>query len=115
MYMIQETGEHMSNFVEKNWDEYLRSMRLQGTYGDHVTLLAAAKLYTVDIAVVQSTGRVVIVSGGETGESCSNLLVLGHATESHYVSLVPKGKSETYIFCIEKFQLTFRYITAINL
>ena len=43
-------------FASTLWAEYLHSMVKNGTYGDQITLKAAADLYNIEIVVVSTLG-----------------------------------------------------------
>ena len=64
-------------------------MERDGSWGDHIILLAAANLFETCIRVVSSQSHdddVVITPNYSTDDR--NPLVLGHVFELHYVSLV---------------------------
>jgi hypothetical protein len=71
---------------------YLHTMRRPGTWGDELTLIAASCRYNVDIIVVsdvanQRPGHALLYTPRITSERAGTC-VLGHFTESHYVSAV---------------------------
>ena len=95
-------GSHFANFTTLEWDVYLKNMSDCSTYGDHLTLIAAAKLYDVNLVIVSSLGNQFnkVISPGSTNDgSCPvrydrPFLFLGHFGETgegvlkeHYVSL----------------------------
>ena len=43
-------------FAATPWAEYLQSMARNGTYGDQITLQAAADMYNIEIVVVSTLG-----------------------------------------------------------
>ena len=89
---MQPDGTDLFHFVHgyTSWDVYLTSMMKDGTSGDHVILYGAANCYEMCVDVISSLGRdrevMVCPEFDDTG---SNRLVLGHAYELHYVSLIP--------------------------
>jgi len=76
-------------------------MSKDGTWGDHLVLLAAANYYRTDIRVISSLGRDVLISPDRPVNTSP--LVLGHIHEEHYVSLHPKqGKPSFLLFSISQ-------------
>jgi len=72
-------------------------MNKEGTWGDHLVLLAAANYYRTDIRVISSLGREVLISPDRPVANTSPL-VLGHIHEEHYVSLHPKQGKPLFLF-----------------
>lgn len=79
---------------------YLENMRKNGTYGDHVTLQAAAELFNVQMIVLSSKGnlynRFIARGGSEQFDQNLTTILLGHFAEddgAHYVCLSPVGNS----------------------
>ena len=62
---------------------------MDGTWGDHVVLLAAANYYQTPIRIISSLDREILVPSDHAGVNASPL-VLGHIHEFHYVSLQPR-------------------------
>ena len=60
-------------------------MAKDGTWGDHVILLAAANYFNTPIRIISSLPdhKDIIINHG------ADPLVLGHVHEEHYVSLLP--------------------------
>ena len=82
--------EHLADDEFACWDDYITHMARDGTYGDQITLYAAANLYNIDIQIVSSLG----VGGQHVFSPSASVsaatVYLGHFTESqseHYVSL----------------------------
>lgn len=73
------------------WNAYLETMAKDGTWGDHVILVAAANCYEIGIRVISSlSGRDDIhINPDLPASHSSDALVLGHVHEVHYVSLLP--------------------------
>jgi len=71
-------------------------MSKDGTWGDHLVLLAAANYCRTDIRVISSLGREVLISPDRPVNT--NPLVLGHIHEEHYVSLHPKHGKPLFLF-----------------
>ena len=84
-------GFPLELFVGLPWDEYLKSMACDGTYGDHLTLQAAANVLQIQIIVFSTLGPTAtqIISPANGGDLlCA--LHLGHFAEGdgeHYISL----------------------------
>ncbi|KAL9957913.1 hypothetical protein ACROYT_G034868 [Oculina patagonica] len=83
-------GFPLELFVSLPWDEYLKSMACDGTYGDHLTLQAAANVFQIQIIVFSTLGpsatQIISPVGGDPLCTVS----LGHFAEGageHYVSL----------------------------
>ena len=64
-------------------------MEKDGTWGDHLVLLAAANCYQTHVRVISSLGRDIVISP-DRPVFHTNPLVLGHVHEEHYVSLQPR-------------------------
>ena len=81
----------MFNFVcsYPSWLEYLQSMAKDGTWGDHVVLLAAANHFQTSFRIISSLDREIVVYP-EHAVADPNPLMLGHIHEFHYVSLQPR-------------------------
>lgn len=96
MLLLQPDGTDLLNFTHgyPSWTAYLEKMGKDGTWGDHVILLAAANVYSTPIRVISSLpGRDdVIINPDPPVNHSTNKLVLGHIHEEHYVSLIP-GKT----------------------
>ena len=94
-------GSHMQNYIPLDWDVYLTGMSKSHTYGDHLTLYAAAKLYGVQFLVTSSMGRsgtrIVSADADDELRLDQPVLFLGHYAETgdsvkeHYVSLRWEG------------------------
>ena len=70
---LTSDGTHFTNFTSLEWDVYWKNMSGCSTYGDHVTLMAAAKLYDVNLVIVSSLGNQfnrVISAGSTNDDSC---------------------------------------------
>lgn len=71
-------------------------MAKDGTWGDHLVLLAAANYFQSPIRIISSLDREIVVQP-DNAVADTHPLVLGHIHEFHYVSLQPKqGKSTTW-------------------
>ena len=68
-------------------------MAKDGTWGDHVVLLAAANYFQTSIRIISSLNREIVVHPKHSVADPTPL-VLGHIHEFHYVSLQPRqGKT----------------------
>jgi len=94
---------------------YMKNMSRQGTFGDHVTLVAISCVYKVQFVVLSTLGEsatsIISPNVNSSYDEALPTLVLGHIAEgqgSHYVGLLPDNP-ETVINIIHKrasFQLT---------
>lgn len=83
-------GTELAGFITNpSWTNYLQKMAEDGTWGDHLILLAAANCYECDILVVSSTPSHDCPITPVPPISSAVLLILGHIVEEHYVSLRP--------------------------
>jgi len=115
-----DEATHLCNFVTNagngnDWLSYLNTMKANHTFGDHITLYAAAKLFAVQFIVLSSVGvdATVFVSGKSVGECTSDdhVVFLGHFAETdsdlvkeHYVclSLSSNDKRDVIQFLLQK-------------
>ena len=75
-----------------SYNDYVNQMRLNTTFGDHITLQAISELYFVRIQVVSSHGRNydTIIVPQENGIENIPTLTIGHDIDSlHYLSVSP--------------------------
>ena len=95
MLHFQPDGYPYANFYSDSlsWEERLERMYQPGTWGDHITLLAAANLYKIKIHVISSVvgSMTPIKPLTESDRNPPHEIKLGHISEIHYVSLIPKG------------------------
>ena len=89
-------GTPLQNFTDLPWPVYLSSMSENGTFGDHITLQAAADLYNVEFQVLSSNGPgyTTTVSPMAANPLCT--FILGHFAENdgeHYVCLAHENNS----------------------
>ena len=74
-------GSQMEDWIEnRNWDEYLDHMRRDGVWGDEITLIAVANMFTVEITIISSlpgnSVRILTPAGGDPRNMPT--LLLGH-------------------------------------
>ena len=87
-----QDGTHLRSFLsDSDWEGYLLQME-NGAWGDHLVLHAASNLYSIGIMVVSSLGEDATqflhsTSGIDLNDQ--HLVLLGHLSEHHYISLEP--------------------------
>lgn len=79
-----------------SWEEYLKRMRQDGTWGDHLILVAVANKYKTCIRVLNTQSKETTIYP-QCVDDNSNMLVLGHVQELHYVSLWPKQGNALFV------------------
>ncbi|EGC28943.1 hypothetical protein DICPUDRAFT_159545 [Dictyostelium purpureum] len=82
-------GATLSNFVsEASWEDYCSNMSKNGTWGDHLTLVAAAELYKTNITIISSVAsqNSFFIEIKPRIKSDRNI-ILSHFSEFHYGSL----------------------------
>ena len=65
------------------WEAYLQAMARNGTYGDQITLQAAADLYNIEIVVVSTLGIDAAVMISPSSSIPTARVQLGHYAENH--------------------------------
>ncbi len=93
-------GTELFSFVSdaSSWEDYLRTMNIDGTWGDHLVLRAASEMLQMDITVISSVSdRPVTIRPSIDGHNDQRTrLLLGHIFELHYTSLEELQHSETF-------------------
>ena len=83
----------MSALQIENWEHYLQTMSIGGvTWGDQLTLIAAAAMFQAEILIISSVKTDACVGITPPDVWCVPLvrrLTLGHYHEYHYTSVVP--------------------------
>ena len=79
-----------------SWEEYLKEMRQDGIWGDHMILVAVANKYKTCIRVLNTHSRETKIPP-QPGVDNSEMLVLGHVQEHHYVSLRPNQGNALFV------------------
>ena len=95
--MLQADGTELFQFVDghSSWDAYLKSMKADGTWGDHVILHGAANCFNTCIHVISSQPEYSdVIINPQCEDVDRDRLVLGHLCELHYVSLTPRKLPE---------------------
>ena len=65
------------------WSQYLQSMAMDGTYGDQITLQAAADLYNIEVLVVSTLGHNATTLISPSASIPYARVQLGHYAEQH--------------------------------
>ncbi|EGC31870.1 hypothetical protein DICPUDRAFT_10755, partial [Dictyostelium purpureum] len=88
--LVLSNGAKLSQFaVTTNWNKYCNQMARRGTWGDHLTLLAAAEVFKSQITVissVESDSSSFIEIIPKSIEK-NKVIFLSHHAEQHYGSL----------------------------
>ncbi|EGC32201.1 hypothetical protein DICPUDRAFT_155856 [Dictyostelium purpureum] len=82
-------GATLSDFVfDASWEEYCNNMSKNGTWGDHLTLVAAAEIFKINITIISSvasqTGFFIEIKPKVKSDYYA---LLSHIAEFHYGSL----------------------------
>ena len=81
---------HMQNFITDAWPTYLQNMAKNGTFGDHLTLQAAAELFNVEFIVISFLGPAATTVISPQNPVPMSSFYIGHFAEGdgeHYVAL----------------------------
>ena len=83
---IDDKGLPMSleNYVTKDWNRYCDEMARDKTFGDHLTVLAAARIFNVQFLVISSLGvqATRLVTPAQNYDPCLSTLLIGHYAET---------------------------------
>jgi len=90
--VVLPNGATLSQFVNEDWNSYCNSMLNFGTWGDHLTLIAAAELFSLKIVIISSApGDNFLIEILPTfSNEIKNTIYLTHLAEFHYSSVFPK-------------------------
>ncbi|XP_078614208.1 uncharacterized protein LOC144883508 [Branchiostoma floridae x Branchiostoma japonicum] len=81
-------ASNVADFVDgKDLPRYLRQMEEEGTWGDHLTLQALSNIWNVRVCIVSSSSDYLIYINPLGMDSRAEVILLGHISEEHYVSL----------------------------
>lgn len=87
---LQISQHDLSMYVDDNdLPNYLRKMSMDGTWGDHLAIIALAHALRRNIWIVSSSqgnGDHIVI---ESGNPRADPLLLGYVSDNHYVSLEP--------------------------
>ena len=87
---------HFISHRYPSWKGYLKGMRQDGTWGDHMMLVAVANKFKTCIRVLNTKSEEIKITP-ECVVDNSKMLVLGHVQELHYVSLRPKQGNALFV------------------
>lgn len=90
-------GTPMELFAGTPWDQYLRLMACDGTYGDHLTLQAAAVVFNIQIVIHSTLGTMAELTICPMNSSPIATFYLGHFAEGageHYMCLADECRNE---------------------
>ena len=81
------------------WNSYLSELSMDGTWGDYLTLIAAANVFSIRITVVSSIpdAPVTVIKPVETSRNIN--IYLDHLHELHYISLIPMEENRPEELC----------------
>ncbi|EGC38426.1 hypothetical protein DICPUDRAFT_76029 [Dictyostelium purpureum] len=83
-------GATLSDFITTNsWEEYCNNMSKNGTWGDHLTLVAAAEVFKRSISIISSveSQSSFFIDITPKSKEDDNAILLSHFAEFHYGSL----------------------------
>ena len=81
---------HMQNFITDTWPTYLQNMAKNRTFGDHLTLQAAADFFNVEFIAISSLGPAPTTVISPQNSVPISSFYIGHFAEGdgeHYVAL----------------------------
>jgi len=84
-------GCTLKDFVhDQTWDQYCAKMSKEGEWGDHLTLIAAAEVFSGKIIIISSIpGDNYLIEVVPALTAPQNLMMLSHFAEFHYGSVHP--------------------------
>jgi len=84
-------GATLDQFAnDQSWDDYCNSMLKLGTWGDHLTMMAAAEVFKTKIVIISSVpGDNYVVEVVPVFCTAQSTLYLSHLSEFHYSSVFP--------------------------
>ncbi|EPS59964.1 hypothetical protein M569_14841, partial [Genlisea aurea] len=88
---LKSRSELYRNFVPMAYDDYLKKMRRNGEWGDHVTLQAAADFFGIRIFVLTSYKDTCYIEILPAVQMSNKLACLSFWAEVHYNSIYPSG------------------------
>lgn len=95
-----ENGTFLRDFLETDcygtWSEYCQTMAQEGTWGDHMTLVAISELFKCTIVILssveldgKSTDPITVITPRRSDSQ--KVILLSHLHENHYGSLTQEG------------------------
>lgn len=91
---LRRNRTEYQGYVPDEFSKYCEDMATEGTWGDHVTLQAAANAYGVRINVLSSFPENAVIDIYPREVKSSRVLWLSFWAEVHYNSLYPRGDLE---------------------
>lgn len=93
-WILPENGARLQDFVADDWDTYCNSMSKNGTWGDHLTLIAATYVFGVRIVLFSSIDdNNYVTEYIPSIIKSSKILFVCHYAEYHYGSLTRQDKN----------------------
>jgi len=76
----------LKEFVhDKTWEQYCNDMARDGTWGDHLTLIAATELFNIKVIIISSVpGDNYVVDINPEFSKPRRIVMLSHYAEYHY-------------------------------
>ncbi|EGC37411.1 hypothetical protein DICPUDRAFT_76981 [Dictyostelium purpureum] len=85
---LLQNGANLSQFASTNWESYCNNMSRDGTWGDHITLFAAAEIFKANISIISSVdSHQYLIEIEPTTVIANKNILLSHHAELHYGSL----------------------------
>ncbi|EGC28392.1 hypothetical protein DICPUDRAFT_160229 [Dictyostelium purpureum] len=87
-----KNGAKISQFAHTtNWNKYCNQMARRGTWGDHLTLIAAAEVYKSKITIISSveSNSSFFIEIVPSSIENDRAIILSHHAEEHYGSVRP--------------------------
>jgi len=97
---VDDGSSRLEDFLDRDlfpsWKDYCTYMKRNGSWGDHMTLMAAAEIFNSEIWIISSVkfspGIEPIINIVPTKKPAKRTIRLAHYHELHYNSLHPKIK-----------------------
>lgn len=89
---LKRNSEDFKEFVPEDFDKYCTEMSKKGTWGDHVTLKAAADCFGVNIWLLTSYPQSAVLEINGKQQNTDHTIYLSFWAEVHYNSLYPEGQ-----------------------
>ncbi|OWM68912.1 OVARIAN TUMOR DOMAIN-containing deubiquitinating enzyme 12-like isoform X1 [Punica granatum] len=93
---LKSHPEIYEGYVPMAYDEYLEKMSMNGEWGDHVTLQAAADLYGVKIFVITSFKDTCYIEILPSDQRSKRVIFLSFWAEVHYNSIYREGDDPAF-------------------
>eukprot|EP00803_Ostreobium_quekettii_P000484 evm.model.scf_519EXC.8 EVM.evm.TU.scf_519EXC.8 scf_519EXC:49788-52072(-) len=89
---IKDHPQEFKDFVPDDFEDYCRNMAKDGTWGDHITLKAAADFYGVELLLLTSYPYSSVLQLEAAAVKSNRRLYMSFWAEIHYNSLYPEGE-----------------------